>query len=278
MKEKISGLLNWGVGTFQIIMKNKLVSIGCFLFTGILHVANPRGGLRWTAGLLSIVVALYALLSLIFILTDKNEKVGKGKDAAGDLVKGVLEGNKDPILHGQTLIPKNQVLDERSKQTRSRLDDRMQALSEKQKKEPKAGKVVMCVFYSILLAASVILFFWSDVTIAAAHIIVGIVLIADSIIGIASTVTAVENNIPLKYKTLSVVLYIITAVIGVTYIFLTWGTADMAMVLCGIVLIAKAVAEFVIMIRNREVVASAKGTINEIKQQTNQTGNQNDSK
>lgn len=60
-------------------MKNKLVVIGCMLFQGIIHMINPRGSLQWSAGMLSIFVALYALVSIVFLLTNKNETVGKGK-------------------------------------------------------------------------------------------------------------------------------------------------------------------------------------------------------
>lgn len=267
MINKLSDLLNRGVGAFQIIMKSRLVSIGCFLFTGILHVIDPRGGLRWTAGLLALVVALYALLSLIFLLTDKNEKIGKGKEVAGGLVKGVIEGNKDPVKQGQDLVSKNKTIGERSKRSNSRLDDHLQALAEKQKQEPKAGKAVMCVFYAILLAGAVILYFWSDFTITAVHIIVGALLIADSVIGIASSVTAIQNKIPLKNQRLSIAVYAVTAVIGLAFILFSWSTADITMVICGVVLIVKALVELVIMLRNREVLASVKGTIHEIKQQ-----------
>lgn len=77
-KERIGKSVGWGIGAFGIIMKSKLVSIGCFLFTGVMHVINPRGGLRWTAGMLAGFVALYAVVSIIFVLTNKNETVGKG--------------------------------------------------------------------------------------------------------------------------------------------------------------------------------------------------------
>ena len=135
MKEKLGSLLNRSVGAFQIIMKNKLVNMGCFLFAGILHVMDPRGGLRWTAGLLALCVALYALISFIFVLSNKNETVGKGKSLAGSLVHGVMEGNKDPVVQGQKLMSKSRVLDKESKNSNSKWDRRMQMLENKQKQE-----------------------------------------------------------------------------------------------------------------------------------------------
>ena len=267
-KENIGKSVSWGIGAFNIIMKSKLVSIGCFLFTGILHVINPRGGLRWTAGMLAGFVALYALVSFILLLTNNNKTVAKGKEIAGGLVKGVIEGNRDPIVHGQELTSKNKKVSERKKETNSKLDERMQSLSEKQKKEPKAGRIVMCVFYAILFVGAVLLFFWSDVTITAVHIIVGALMIADGISSIIGTITAVKNGVPMKEKTFSLVAYSFSVVIGAAFILLSWSTADLTMVICGIVLILKGLTELYIIIRNREVVSSVKGTFSDIKNQS----------
>lgn len=267
MKEKISGLFNWGVGVFKVIMKSKLVSIGCFLFTGILHIINPRGGLQWTAGMLAGFTAIYALLSLIFVLTDNNEKVGKGREIAGGLVKGVVQGNKDPVVYGQNMVSKNKKVDETMKETNSKWDQSLQVLSEKQKEEPKAGKVVMTIFYSLLLIAAVLLFFWTDITITAVHIIVGALLIADGISGIASAFTAKKNNIQMKNRRLSFVLGILTVGAGVAFIIFSKSTAELTMVVCGVVLIIKGLADLIVMIRNREIVSSVKETVAEIKQQ-----------
>lgn len=267
MKEKITGLLNWGVGAFQVIMKSKLVSIGCFLFTGTLHLINPRGGLKWTAGMLAGFTALYALLSLIFVLSDNNEKVGKGREIAGGLVKGVVEDNKEPVMIGQEMLSKNRKIDERIKAKNSKIDQRMQALSEKQKKKPKAGKIGMAVFYALLLIASALLFFWSDVTIAAVQVIIGLLLIADGISEIGAAFTAKKNNIPMKNIRLSIVLGILSAAAGAVFIVFAQNTADFAMALSGLVMIIKGLADLLVMIRNREFLSSVKETVAEIKQQ-----------
>ena len=267
VKEKLGSLLNRSVGAFQIIMKNKLVNMGCFLFAGILHVMDPRGGLRWTAGLLALCVALYALISFIFVLSNKNETVGKGKSLAGSLVHGVMEGNKNPVVQGQKLMSKSRVLDKESKNSNSKWDRRMQMLENKQKQEPKAGKVVLCIFYSILLIASVFLVFWSDITITAIHILIGVLMVADGISDIATAVAARRNHIPMKSQTLSIVTGIVSVLIGAAFIILSWQTADLTMVICGVVLIVKALVDLFLIIRNREVISSAKDTINKIKQQ-----------
>ena len=154
MKEKISSIFNWGAGTFQVITKSKLVSIGCFLFQGTLHVINPVGSLRWDARTLAVFVALYAAVSIVFVLTNKNETVGKGKKLAGDLVKGTIEGKRDPVKHGQELLIKSPALKEQAKESSDRLDQHLSVLSEKQKKATGAGKAVSLIFYSALLAGA----------------------------------------------------------------------------------------------------------------------------
>lgn len=123
-------------------MKNKLVSIGYFLFQGIMYVVNPLGGLRRDAGMLAGLIALYSLISMAFVLTNNNQTVGKGKKLAGNLIKGNIESKKDPVVQGRELFSKNNIIDEKAKETSSKWDNRLQSLSEKQKQKPKAGKVM----------------------------------------------------------------------------------------------------------------------------------------
>ena len=266
LKEKVSKFLNWGVGAFSIIMKNKLVVIGCMLFQGIIHMLDPRGSLRWSAGMLSIFVALYALISIIFILTNKNETVGKGKKIAGDLVLETIRGDKDPALQGQELVSKDTVLDQKTQESNSRWDERMQILAEKQKKEPKVPEIVMLIFYIIVLIGAVVLFFKSDITIGAIHVIIGAMLIVDGISTIATIVTARKNGIPMKDEKLNFIVSIISVVVGIAFIVFCRASADMAMRISGIILTAKGVTDLIILLRNREFVFSIKDTLRQIKE------------
>lgn len=266
-KERIGKSIGWGVGAFDIIMKSKLVSIGCFLVIGFLHIIDPSGGLNFTARLLAGFIALYALLSFILLLTDNNQKIAKGKEIAGGLVKGVINGNRDPIVQGQELTSKNKVVNERQKQSNSKLEDRMQSVSKKQQEEPKAGKVVMCIFYAILFIGAVILFFQTNVTVTAVHIIVGALMIADGVSSIAAVVSAKRNGMPMKDKTFSIIANVFSIVIGAAFIILSKSTAEITMIICGIVLMIKGLSDLFVMIQNRSILSSAKGTINEIKHQ-----------
>ncbi len=267
MKEKIGKCLNWGIGAFSIIMKNKLVVIGCMLFQGIIHMINPRGSLQWSAGMLSIFVALYALVSIVFLLTNKNETVGKGKKIAGDLVQGTIKGNKDPALQGQDLVSKDKVIDKKTQESNNRWDERMQVLAEKQKQEPKAPKIVMLIFYTIMLIGAVLLFFWQDVTINAIHIVVGLLLIVDGISTIASIVTARKNDLPMKDEKLNLVVSILSVIVGAVFIIFCWSSADMTMKVFGAIMTAKGLTDLIILLRNRQFVFSIKDTLRQIKEQ-----------
>lgn len=267
MKDKLGRLFVWSIGAFQIIMKNKLVSIGCFLVQGLFHVFSPGGSLRWDAGMLAGLLAVYSLISIVFVLTDRNQTVGKGKNIAGGLVKGVFDGKKDTTLQGQELLSKNSVIDEKSKQSNKQWDSKLQVLADRQKNEPTAGKVIMIVFYTILLIGSVLLFFWSDVTIYAIHIIMGALMIADGISGISAYRTVISHQIPLNNQKLSLFVSIFTVLVGILFIVMAWNTAVFTMQLMGAILIIKSVVELVIMIRNREVLSSVTDSLKQIKQQ-----------
>jgi hypothetical protein len=53
---KISRLFNWGVGAFQIVMKNKIVSTGCFLIPGITHLFKPIGSKKTSPGIVILII------------------------------------------------------------------------------------------------------------------------------------------------------------------------------------------------------------------------------
>ena len=266
-KEKLGKTVDWGVGAVNIVMGSKIVTIGCFLYTGINNIINPRGGLRFTALLLAGFVALYALVSIIFVLTNKNEKVSQGKEMVGDMVKGVVDGYKNPLTQGKELASKSKVISGRKKDSDNKFGNSIKKLSEKQKKEIKAGKTVLVVIYSLLLVGAGVLFFWPEATVTLVHIIIGALLIADSVSSIAASVAAVRNGIPLKDKALSFVVCSFSLVIGLAFILMSWNTAEITMRLGGIVLLIKGLMDLFIMIRNRELISTAAKTIRDIKQQ-----------
>ena len=266
MKEKVSKFLNWGVGAFSIIMKNKLVIIGCMLFQGIIHMLDPRGSLRWSAGMLSIFVALYAAISIIFILTDKNETVGKGKKIAGDLVLETIKGNKEPAMQSQELTSIDKVIEQKTKESNDRWDERMRILAENQTKESKVPEIVMLIFYIIVLIGAVVLFFQSDITIGAIHVIIGLMLIVDGVSTIASINTARKNGLPMKDEKLNFVVSLISIAVGFAFIIFCRASADMAMRISGIILTAKGVTDLIILLRNRQLVFSIKETLRQIKE------------
>lgn len=267
MKDKFAKLVNRGINIFGILMKCKLVTIIIFLFTGTLHIIDPRGGLRGTVTMLTIFIALYAFLSIIFLLTKKNQAVGEGKKFASDMVKETFKGDGNPISKINEILSQNEKYEKKvsNSETKARWDKRIKMVTERHKTTPKAGVAVMCIFYILLLIAAVFMFFWPDATIYTVHIILGALLVFDGISGIWTVISAKINKIPMKGKILSVLFNLLSIAVGLFFIIYSGDTADFTMVLCGIVLVLKAISDLVIMIRNKELISTIKNTLNEIK-------------
>ena len=269
MKEKIEKLFTWGAGTFNLVMKNKLVSVGCFLVPGLFHTFNPVGSLDWDTMMLSLMLMLYAVVSLIFVLSDGNKKVGKGQEIAGDLVKGYFEGQKENAAKGQEVLSKNEKLNKHIKASNERFDERVEKISEIEKKKKKSSprKIVMIIIYSLLLALAVAIFIWRSVFVNVVQIIIGIVLVSDGISSLIPVVAAYKSRLPMKNKIISTILGFFTIGLGITFILLPANTSAWVYRITGMLLIIKAVSEFIVMIRNREVFSSVKETIEQIKNQ-----------
>lgn len=269
MKGKLTGLVNRGINIFGIVMRCKLVNIIMLLFTGVLHIIDPRGGLRGTVGMLMIFIALYALLSIVFILTNKNKEIGEGVKFAGDMVKDTFNGNGNPITTINGVLSQNEQYKKEVAQAEvnSNWDKRIQTLTEKHTKTPKAGMIVMCTFYALILVAAVIMFFWADETILTVHIVLGALLVFDGVSNIWALISAKSNGIPIKGKLLSFFFNLLSVAVGVFFILLSGDSAEFTMVLCGVILVLKGLSDLFVMIRNRELITTVKITYNEIKHQ-----------
>lgn len=269
MKKKLGSWLNWGLGAFSLVMKNKLVAIGCFLVTGLFHTFNPVGSLDWDTMMLSLMLMLYAAVSFIFVLTNENEKVGKGQEIAGGLIKGYFEGQRDNAARGQSLFSKDKTLSEHTKASNDRLDERVWKYSEKEKEKKKtsAGKIALMITYILLMALSVVIFIWRANFVNIVQIIIGALLIADGISSLVTVAAAYKSGLPMKNKVVSMVLGIFTIGLGVTFILVPADTSALVYRITGALLIVKAVSEFIVMIRNREIISSVKDTIIQIKEQ-----------
>ena len=269
MKGKVTGLVNRGIGAFGVLMKCKLVSIIIFLFTGTLHIIDPRGGLRGTVTILSLFIALYSLLSIVFILTGSNDKVGEGKKMASDMIKDTLKGDGNPMVKINEVLSQNEKFEKGMSglNTKAKWNQRIQKLNEKRNKQTQAGKFIMIVFYIILLASTFVLFAFPDDAISLVHIIFGALLIFDGASGVWGIIVAKRSGIPMKGQWASFFLNLLSVVIGIVFIILSNDSADFTMVLCGIVLVVKALSDLIIMIRNHELVSTVKDTVSEIKNQ-----------
>ena len=264
---KVGKLFNWGLGAFQIVMKNKLVSTGCFLVTGLFHTFSPVGSLDWDTMMLSLFLMLYAVASIVFVLSNKNELVGKGKEAAEGLVHGYFKGQMDNASKGQELFSKSKKLSEHTQASNERVDERLKKLTEKKNQAGSPGKIVLVILYALLLAFAVCMFIWRSSFVNLVQIIFGVLIIADGISGILTVVAAYRSGTKIKGKIVSLIISIFTILIGAAFIILPDDAAAMTYRITGAMLIIKAVFDYIVMIRNREVLSSVKDSVNEIKNQ-----------
>ena len=269
MKNKFGRLLKWGVGTFRIIMANKYVSSAIFFLQGFLYLLFPYQSLNRDARALTLVFALYAFVSIIMALT-KNPLAAKGKDLAGGLVKNIFTKKKKTAVKQQELLPQDSLLMDATNDVTSRLDGVMQTLAEKQKKKQSssAGTAALVAMYTILLIASLALFFMKDNTLFIMHIVIGVFLVLDGFFNFKTTREAMKNKYPVKNSKFSLVLSVLSMNIGILFILLSKSTSVLTVQIGGALLIVKAVGDFVIAIRNRRLMASAKETVQLIKQQS----------
>ena len=209
---KISRLFNWGVGAFQIVMKNKIVSTGCFLIPGITHLFKPIGSLDWDTMMLSLLLMLYSVVSIIFVFTNKNELAGKGRELAGGFVKGYFEGQRDNASIGQELLAKDSVIGEHMKESNKRLDKRVEKLTEKQKNTGTLGKTALLIFYTLLLLLAICMFLWRSIFVNIVQVIFGALLIADGISSVITVRAAYKSNAPVKNNTVLLIMGIFTIV------------------------------------------------------------------
>ena len=248
-------MFNWGVGAFQIVMKNKIVSTGCFLIPGITHLFKPIGSLDWDTMMLSLLLMLYSVVSIIFVFTNKNELAGKGRELAGGFVKGYFEGQRDNASIGQELLANDSVIGEHMKVT------------EKQKKSGTLGKTALLIFYTLLLLLAICMFLWQSIFVNIVQVVFGALLIADGISSVITVTAAYNSNVPAKNKTVSLILGIFTIALGIVFVLLPANSAALVYQIIGALLIIKAIGEFFVMIRNRELLSSVKETIHQIKEQ-----------
>ena len=214
MDGKIGSSIGWGIGAIRLIAKNNIVTSCFFLIQGAIYLFAPVRSMRRDAGTLALMLALYAIISIVLVLTD-NETVSKGQSLAGGLVTGFFNKKKNLTAREQDSLPENIATDAR-KATADRMDAMQDKIREKHDKTHSVCKVLLLLFYILLLIASVVLYFNKDVSIRVVHIILGLVMITDSVMNIASIFS--EGEVQIKHRGLSIILACVSIVLGVIFI------------------------------------------------------------
>ena len=269
MNGKIGRSIGWSVGAIRLISKNKIVTSCFFLIQGAIYLFAPVRTLRRDAQTLGLMLALYAIVSIILVLTD-NEAVSKVQSLAGGLVSGFFNKKQNIAAMEQDSLPENIATNAR-KATAGRMDSMHEKIREKHDKTHSACKVLLLLFYILLLIISAVLFFNQDASIRVVHVVLSLLMITDSVMSIIS-VFSDDEALVIKNRGLSFFLACVSIALGVVFLLVSWETSVLATQIIGAALMIKSFAELVIAYRNREILSSVKETLVQIKSQ--EDGNQ----
>ena len=270
MKDKIGNVMNWGISAFSLIMDNSLVIAGLFLINGIIHICIPMPSMKYDAMILSLILALYAAVSIVFVLTD-NEKIGKGQEAAGGLVKLFFEGKRKELNASKELLRGGSAAEEYSKGASERVDMFNEHVLETHEKTRSVSRIVMLIIYIVLLVVSIFLVFNQDIAVQITHILIGVVLIAGGIMSFISATSAKQEN-AYKLYVPSVILSVVSVVLGIVFIILTDKAGIPAYRIVSALLVIKSVMDFVVAFKNRNFISNFKEMFGQIKESGKEMG------
>ena len=264
MRDKLESKLQWGASAVSLVMKNNLVVSATFLITGLFHLFMPGHSLLFDARIITILIALYALVSLVFVITD-HKKAAKGQKIAGNIVKGYFEGKREDTVKQEKMF-KTDVSHGFAEKSNQRMDRFAGRVSEKHTQAGSVSRVLMLIFYLLILAASVFLFTRNDVAVYINHFIIGSILTVDGVLRLICTVP-VKAEPAFRYRAFHTVLSVISVILGLLFVFLPTNTGLLALQIVSVLMIVKSVGEFIVAFRNREILSSVTDTLTQIKQQ-----------
>lgn len=251
MKEKKRALVEWGRGTYNLLKTNSLVLSAAILVQGLFFLILPEHSIMLDAVMVSLLMAIYSAVSLVFVLTDR-PKAAKGKKVAGDLVKGYVDRKKRSSEKEQEILPEDSVMKEYTANSGKRKEALGKRVLDIHERSQNVSRIVMAVFYAVVLAVAVILLIDREAAVHLNHIIVGLLLIADGVLSIISAVSANDRSAYKNYR-LSIALAICSIILGALYIVASAQTAVIVKRILGAALILKAIGEFVVAYRNRKL-------------------------
>ena len=264
MKEKSGGLITRGADTIRLAMTNKIVVSVSFLIQGVYRLLVPQRVMNWEAKVISLILALYALVSLILVLTNSPRSV-KHQEIAGGFVKDLYLKKKRTADKEQELLPENSAAKDNANESnkhRSAFENRM---IQKHEKTKSVSRIVMLIFYAVVLSISVFMLFNNAIAVHVNHILVGLILIVDAVLSIISF-TSAKDMVHYKNYKLSIALAVFTVILGLLFIVSPAKTSIVVMRIIGATLILKSIADLIIAFRNREILSSAKDTFEQIKE------------
>ncbi len=264
-KEKIKRSVGWGISAYEIIMKNKIVIACCLLVQGFFYAFRPGGSLLWDAKIFSILTAAYALSSAIVIISNKNEKALAGKNIASDAYKGFWNDKQKQMTGpSEQLVSENELLKLRSENAEARAKLVQDRVEKGRESILLRNKWILATIYFAMFVACIPLFIFSEFTAHIMHVLLGVIIIIESCVTLL-TLLKTRKTVKQKDKAITLIISVLSLVLGILLIALPSNTAEFVIRLVGIGLIIKALAELFVLFRNRSLILSGKETIAEIK-------------
>ena len=246
----------WGFSAYGIVVKNDVAISICLLIQGLCYSFMPEGSLEWEFRVLMGLSALYALTGAVVLLMSDRAKAQKSSELADEIFKGYLGDKKKLIDRTRDYIPDSGVAEQVVEEIR-RAREGLYRFLHRYKKVLAAG-------YLLVFAACAVLFFTTDFTIMTARVITGLIVAAEGILSLISLRKA-QEIIRRRDRVLMNALPLLSVCLGVLLMFLPVDASGTMMRFFGVFLIIRALGELWAYLRSRELIASGKEILSQIK-------------
>ena len=149
------------------------------------------------------------------------------------------------------MLSEDSAIREYGKGADERINKINQKLLETHRRTRSVSRIVMAVFYIVLLAVSVFLLFNVEIAVYLSHVLIGAVLILGGVTNIVSaTISKKEGGY--KLYLFSMVLAAASVILGLLFIFLPENTGIVALRVISVLLIIKSLSELFVAFKNRK--------------------------
>lgn len=139
-----------------------------------------------------------------------------------------------------------------------RLERHEERLAAKRQKICSRSKVVLLITYGVMLAFAVFMMLRIDVAVHIGHVLMGIWLVVDGVVGLIATLIAIRSRLPVHHKIAAVIISAFASILGVLYIIASHETGAIVKQISGVSLIVMGCVNGFVLIRNRHAASKKK--------------------